>query len=27
LRLALVNYAGIVITNVPYRLGNGGRPA
>ena len=26
LRLALVNYSGIVITNVPYRLGNG-RPA
>jgi amino acid transporter len=23
LRLALVNYAGIVITNVPYRIGNG----
>jgi hypothetical protein len=27
LRLALVNYSGIVITNVPYRLGNGGRTA
>jgi hypothetical protein len=27
LRLALVNYSGIVITNVPYRLGNGRRPA
>ncbi|HEY8149791.1 MAG TPA: APC family permease [Vicinamibacteria bacterium] len=25
LRLALVNYSGIVITNVPYRLGNGRR--
>ncbi len=27
LRLALVNYSGIVITNVPYRLGNGRRNA
>ncbi len=27
LRLALVNYSGIVITNVPYRLGNGRRTA
>jgi amino acid transporter len=27
LRLALVNYAGIVITNVPYRIGNGRRPS
>jgi hypothetical protein len=27
LRLALVNYPGIVITNVPYRIGNGRRPS